>query len=98
MTSATCYQRVRLYNTAVRSYSPRYRTFLTMTFTSTSDPSRIFTKDGELKPGIYQIQSLYNQTFLDIKEHSREIYCRSVQSPREAGGLVRRYPSPIIHP
>ena len=62
---------------------------LAMAFTSTSDSPSIF-KDGKLKPGIYKIQSLYNEAFLDVEEHSREIYCRSFQDLREGRGLVRR--------
>lgn len=82
---------VRLYNTAAysRSRSLRFVLVLTMTFTSTSDSSSIF-KGGRLKPGIYKIQSLYNEAFLDVEEHSREICCRPSQDLRDGRGLVRQ--------
>ena len=91
----TCCQRVWLYNTATCSFLFTVLLILAMTFTSVGDSSSIF-KDGNLKPGIYKIQNLYNETFLDVQEHSREIYCRSVQDLREGMGLVRRCPSPVV--
>ena len=39
-----------------------------MTFNSPSDSPSIF-EDGRLRPGIYKIQNLYSQTYLDIHEH-----------------------------
>ena len=66
-----------------------------MTFTSTGDSSSIF-KDGKLKPGIYRVQSLFNEAFIDVQEHSRELYCRSFQDLGEERGLVRRKISPVI--
>ena len=68
---------------------------LTMAFTSTSDSLSIF-KDGKLKPGIYKIQSLYIEAFLDVEEHSREIYCHPFQDLRDGRGLVRRQTSHVV--
>ena len=58
-----------------------------MTFNSPSDSSSIF-EGGRLKPGIYKIQNLYSQTYLDIHEHSRETCCRPAHN-LEGKGLVR---------
>ena len=56
-----------------------------MTF---NNPSSIF-KDGKLKPGIYKIQNLFNEGYVDIYEHSREMRWRSAQELEEGRGLVR---------
>ena len=49
-----------------------YRSDLTLhTMTSTS----IF-KDGKLKPGIYKIQNAASNTYVDIREHPKELCCR----------------------
>jgi len=64
-----------------------------MASTSTSNSLSIF-KDGKLKPGIYKFQNLYNDAYLDIREDSREMYCRPPQDLKEGRGLVRRYTSP----
>ena len=64
---------------------------LTMTFTSTSNSSSAF-QDGKLKPGIYKIQNLFHDAYLDIHEHpAREMHLRPAQDLREGRGLVRRY-------
>ena len=69
---------------------------LIMTSTSTSNPSSIF-KDGKLKPGIYKIQSLYNNAYLDIHEHAaRELHLRPAQDLGEGKGLVRRHPFHVV--
>ena len=52
------------------------------------DPLSIF-ENGRLKPGVYEIQNLYSQTYLDIHEHSRETCCRPAQDLEEGRGLVR---------
>lgn len=60
----------------------------TMTLGSTTgDPLFIF-EDGKLKPGIYKIQNLFSQTYMDIHEHSREVCCRPVTDLGEGRGLV----------
>jgi hypothetical protein len=55
---------------------------------STSRSSSIF-EDGTLKPGIYKIQNLYSQTYLDIHEHSKEVCCRPAKDLERRKGLVR---------
>ena len=60
---------------------------LTMTLDSPSDSVSIF-ENGKLKPGIYKIQNLYSQTYLDIHEYSRELCCRPAQNLEEGRGLV----------
>ncbi|KAF9649754.1 hypothetical protein BDM02DRAFT_3113186 [Thelephora ganbajun] len=57
-----------------------------MTLHSTSDSSPIF-KDGRLKPGIYKIQNIFTEAFLDIEVHSRNVCCRPAQNLREGRGL-----------
>ena len=66
-----------------------------MMFNSSGDSSSIF-EDGKLKPGVYKIQSLYSQTYLDIHERSREMCCRPAQNLEEGRGLVRVFPSSVI--
>ena len=62
-----------------------------MTFTSTNNSLSIF-KDGKLKPGIYKIQNLHNDAYVDIHEHSgRALHCRPAQDLKEGRGLVSRY-------
>ena len=62
-----------------------------MTLSSTSYPSSIF-KDGRLKPGIYKIQNLYSETYLDIHQHSKQACCRPAQDLEDGRGLVRVRP------
>ena len=31
---------------------------------------------GKLKPGIYKIQNIVGQTYVDIREHNKELCCR----------------------
>jgi len=57
-----------------------------MTVNSTSDSASIF-KDGKLKSGIYKIQNIYAETFLDIEVHSREVCCRPANNLGEGRGL-----------
>jgi hypothetical protein len=67
-----------------------------MTLNSTSNSSSIF-EDGKLKPGIYKIQNLYAQTYLDIHEHSREVCCRPAKNLERGKGLVCLYLSSALH-
>ena len=60
----------------------------TMTSNSTSDSISIF-QDGKLKPGIYKIQNLHTQTFMDIQEDTRDVCCRPATLLGEGRGLVR---------
>ena len=67
-----------------------------MTLNKTSNSLSIF-EDGKVKPGVYKIQNLYAQTYIDIHEHSREVCCRPPQGLEQGKGLVRPYLSPAIH-
>jgi len=60
---------------------------LTMTSNYTGDSHSIFKY--ELKPGIYKIQNLFSQTYMDIHEHTREVCCRPATALAEGNGLVR---------
>ena len=59
---------------------------LTMTTNPPSDSISIF-KDGKLKPGVYKIQNIYFETYLDIEVHSRGVCCRPANDLGEAGHL-----------
>jgi hypothetical protein len=88
--------RVVYNNTTARSCPPRCRTRSTMATTSASDPLSIF-RGGKLKPGIYKIQNLYGQTYMDIHDHSKEVCCRSATSLEEGRGLVRPLQQHLVH-
>ena len=45
-------------------------------------------QDGKLKPGIYKIQNLSTQNFLDIKEDTRDVFCLPATLLGEGRGLV----------
>ena len=64
-----------------------------MVLTSTSDSSSIF-KDGKLKPGIYKIQNLYTETYLNIHRYS--IWSSSVTN--WARWLMRLLWLPVLSP
>ena len=53
---------------------------------STSDSASIF-HDGKLKPGIYRIQNIVSQTYLDIRNDSKQLCCRPA-AVLEGKGLV----------
>ncbi|KAF9649755.1 hypothetical protein BDM02DRAFT_1746311 [Thelephora ganbajun] len=57
-----------------------------MTQSPTNGSSSIF-KDGKLKPGIYKIQNLHGQTYMDVHEHSRDVCCRPATALEEGRGL-----------
>ena len=64
-----------------------------MTYNSASS---IF-EGGRLKPGIYKIQNLYSEGYVDIYEHSKEMRCRSAKDLGEGRArTVRPYPLPVI--
>ncbi|KAF9781833.1 hypothetical protein BJ322DRAFT_1078655 [Thelephora terrestris] len=46
-------------------------------------------QDGDLRPGVYRIQNLYSETYLDIHEHSKELCCRPFRDLEPTRGLVR---------
>ena len=62
----------------------------TMVLTSTDDSVSIL-KDGKLKPGVYKIQNIVGQTYVDIREHSREL-CGRPATVLEGKGLVGSCP------
>jgi len=67
-----------------------------MTLNSTGDSSSIL-KDGKLKPGIYKIQNINTETYLDIEVHTRELCCRPAENLKEGRGLVSRRSSSVAH-
>ena len=64
----------------------------TMTIHSTNDASSIF-KDGKLKPGIYKIQNVQTENYVDIEVITRELCCRPAKDLGEGRGLVCQSPS-----
>ena len=61
-----------------------------MTLHSTSDSSSIF-ENGKLKSGIYKIQNIQSETYLDIEVYKREVCCRPAQNLGEGRGFVCRH-------
>jgi len=61
-----------------------------MTLSSTTDPLCIF-EDGKPKQGIYKIQNLYAETYLDIHQHSKEVCYRPARDLEDGRGLVYSY-------
>ena len=61
-----------------------------MTLNSPSDPSSIF-RDEKLKPGVYKIQNIGSETYVDIKLGTKEVCCRLAKDLGEGRGLVRWY-------
>ena len=59
--------------------------------TSTNDSASIFT-DGKLEPGIYKIQNIVSQTYVDIREHTKELCCRPATVLEDGKGLVGSCP------
>lgn len=57
-----------------------------MTLHSTKT-SPIF-ENGSLKSGIYKIQNLFSDTYLDIHHHSMQLCCRPARDLEEGRGLV----------
>ena len=66
-----------------------------MTPNSTGESLSIF-KDGKLKPGIYKIQNIQTENYVDIEVHSRELCCRPAKDLGEGRGLVSVYPSFVV--
>ena len=64
---------------------------LTMTLNSKTNDSASIFDNGKLKPGIYKIQNLSAQTYMDVQEHLREICCRPAAALGEGRGLVRLF-------
>ena len=51
---------------------------------------------GRLKSGVYKIQSLYTETFLDIHLHSMEVCCRPANDLADGRGLVSPHVPSVI--
>jgi len=62
----------------------------------TSDSSSIFN-GGQLKPGIYKIQNIKTETYLDSEVDTKEVCCRPAKDIGEGKGLVSRYLSSVAH-
>ena len=45
--------------------------------------------DGKLKPGVYRIQNLAGQTFVEMQEGPRQLCCRPEAALSGRDGLVR---------
>jgi len=67
-----------------------------MTQNPIGDSCSIF-KDGKLKSGIYKIQNILTENYLDIEVHSRQVCCRPAKDLGEGRGLVSRYLLCIAH-
>jgi hypothetical protein len=61
-----------------------------MTLTSKDGSGPVF-RDGKLRPGIYKIQNIVGQTYVDIREHAKEL-CGRPATLLEGKGLVRSCP------
>jgi hypothetical protein len=46
-------------------------------------------ENGRLKPGLYKIQNLVSETYLDIHQHSMQLCCRPTRDLEEGRGVVR---------
>ena len=96
-TNPSCTSQLESRGGDVRVTLPRvphvvFLAFPTMTFDSTSSTVSIL-EDGRLKPGVYKIQNIHSEKYLDIHEHSNAMCCRPATDLRERKGLVRLSPS-----
>ena len=55
-----------------------------MKYSFTKPNSSIFQDDGKLKSGIYKIQNIVSKTYVDTKDHLREL-CGRPSSVLEVG-------------
>lgn len=46
-------------------------------------------QDGQLKPGVYKIRNVESKTYVDIKDHVRELCGRPSMVLEDGRGLVR---------
>ena len=60
-----------------------------------ANASNSLFEGGKLKPGIYKIQSVGAETYLDIHLNSKQLCCRPAQDLEEGMGLVRLYISAV---
>ena len=68
----------------------------TITLNSTGGSSSMFN-EGTQTPGIYRIQNISTETYLDIEVPSRDVCCRPAKDLGEGRGLVRRLRSSVIY-
>ena len=64
----------------------------TMTLHTTNDSLSVF-KDGKLKSGIYKIQNVQTENYVDIEVIARDMCCRPAKDLGEGRGLVCLSPS-----
>lgn len=69
---------------------------MTLNSTNTTNSPPNF-RDGRLQPGIYKLQNIYTETYLDIEVHSREVVCRPIKDLGEGRGLVRGSLTSAVH-
>ena len=62
-----------------------------MTQRPTRNTSSIL-QGGKLKAGIYKIQNVFTETWVDIEVHSRGVCCRPAGNLEEGNDLVRPHP------
>ena len=87
-----CCQRVQQYIASRPACVPRVVALvLTMTMTSLS----IFENE-RLKPGIYKLQNIHNDAYLDIDVGTRQMRCRPARDLGEGRGLVRRHSLSVV--
>jgi hypothetical protein len=67
-----------------------------MAAATANDASSIF-EGKKLKPGIYEIQNLYAQTYVDVDEHSRKVCCRPATALGKGRGRVRPLQQLVVH-
>jgi len=60
-----------------------------MNLGSTGD-SRSILENGKLKPGIYKIQNIRSETYLDVEVYTRAVCGRPVRDLGEGRGFVCR--------
>ena len=76
---------------AVSACSPHVHRFhRSVTSNSMKYSASIFNNE-KLKPGIYKIQNIVSQTYVDIREHTKELCCRPV-TLLDGKGLVGSRP------
>lgn len=67
---------------------PPQRSATTMTYNTPESSLSIF-QDGKIKPGIYKIQNIVSRTYVDTKDHLRELCGRPSSVLGSGGGQVR---------
>ena len=91
--AGACWRRVRRYVISRPARVPRVVVLaLAMTMTSSS----IFENE-RLKPGIYKLQNIHNDAYLDIEVGTRRMRCRPARDLGEGRGLVCRHSLSAAH-